>query len=281
MVPGEMVLYESARALHGRPSTYFHFIYFCYHIITTLSTYWQYYLLIVWIVLTFLNISAAMVGSHYDNMFIHFMPESGWDYEWFWFVRADPLPSLLYFLYWMTTPFSLSTLFFTPVFSHGTFLFPISSLLISLPISYIIVNPVYTSQLIYLPSHFLINLSSSVSSPFLIILPSPSFDDITVVILSHNLAWKDLGLFRFQTKSQLFSLIFHFNVLCGKSFIQKEKKFEIRRLGVFFDFIVRLLYFAAYSVVRTHTLAEIRGTTERIRGEKSGIMSWIRWLLIS
>lgn len=44
MSAGEMVLYESAKLLHGRPEPF--------------------------------------VGSHYDNIFIHFMPESGWDYGW-------------------------------------------------------------------------------------------------------------------------------------------------------------------------------------------------------
>jgi hypothetical protein len=44
MEPGDMVLYESAKLLHGRPET--------------------------------------MKGGHYDNIFIHYMPVSGWDYGW-------------------------------------------------------------------------------------------------------------------------------------------------------------------------------------------------------
>jgi len=44
MAPGDMVLYESAKLLHGRPDTF--------------------------------------VGQHYDNIFIHFKPISGWDYDW-------------------------------------------------------------------------------------------------------------------------------------------------------------------------------------------------------
>ena len=44
MEPGDMVLYESAKLLHGRPSPF--------------------------------------VGSHYDNIFIHYCPESDWDYNW-------------------------------------------------------------------------------------------------------------------------------------------------------------------------------------------------------
>mmetsp|Transcript_4231 Transcript_4231/g.4385 ORF Transcript_4231/g.4385 Transcript_4231/m.4385 type:complete len:450 (+) Transcript_4231:81-1430(+) len=44
MKPGDMVLYESAKLLHGRPS--------------------------------------VMKGSHYDNIFIHYKPVSGWDYGW-------------------------------------------------------------------------------------------------------------------------------------------------------------------------------------------------------
>lgn len=41
---GDMLLYESAKLLHGRPDIF--------------------------------------VGEHYDNIFIHYMPESGWDYSW-------------------------------------------------------------------------------------------------------------------------------------------------------------------------------------------------------
>jgi prolyl 4-hydroxylase len=44
MKPGDMVLYESAKLLHGRPT--------------------------------------AMVGSHYDNIFIHYKPTSNWEYGW-------------------------------------------------------------------------------------------------------------------------------------------------------------------------------------------------------
>ena len=44
MRPGDMVLYESAKLLHGRPS--------------------------------------VMRGSHYDNIFIHYRPVTGWDYSW-------------------------------------------------------------------------------------------------------------------------------------------------------------------------------------------------------
>jgi len=44
MKPGDMVLYESAKLLHGRPSTF--------------------------------------KGRHYDNIFIHYKPAGGWDYEW-------------------------------------------------------------------------------------------------------------------------------------------------------------------------------------------------------
>lgn len=45
MMPGEMVLYESAKLLHGRP--------------------------------------VPMKGKGYANVFIHFMPHQGWDYNWF------------------------------------------------------------------------------------------------------------------------------------------------------------------------------------------------------
>lgn len=44
MKPGDMLLYESAKLLHGRPDTF--------------------------------------VGSHYDNIFIHYKPTTGWDYGW-------------------------------------------------------------------------------------------------------------------------------------------------------------------------------------------------------
>lgn len=44
MKPGDMLLYESAKLLHGRPEPF--------------------------------------VGSHYDNIFIHYKPVSGWDYGW-------------------------------------------------------------------------------------------------------------------------------------------------------------------------------------------------------
>jgi hypothetical protein len=44
MVPGDMVLYESAKLLHGRPDVFY--------------------------------------GEHYDNIFIHYKPDSGWDYSW-------------------------------------------------------------------------------------------------------------------------------------------------------------------------------------------------------
>jgi len=44
MKPGDMVLYESAKLLHGRPDVF--------------------------------------VGSHYDNIFIHYQPTTGWDYSW-------------------------------------------------------------------------------------------------------------------------------------------------------------------------------------------------------
>jgi len=44
MQPGDMLLYESAKLLHGRPETF--------------------------------------KGSHYDNIFIHYKPYTGWDYNW-------------------------------------------------------------------------------------------------------------------------------------------------------------------------------------------------------
>ncbi|KAJ1406554.1 hypothetical protein B484DRAFT_209656 [Ochromonadaceae sp. CCMP2298] len=44
MKPGDMVLYESAKLLHGRPDTF--------------------------------------EGAHYDNIFIHYKPAEGWDYGW-------------------------------------------------------------------------------------------------------------------------------------------------------------------------------------------------------
>ena len=44
MQPGDMVLYESAKLLHGRPDVF--------------------------------------LGSHYDNIFIHYQPVEGWDYSW-------------------------------------------------------------------------------------------------------------------------------------------------------------------------------------------------------
>ena len=44
MKAGDMVLYESAKLLHGRPT--------------------------------------PMNGAHYDNIFIHYRPTSGWDYSW-------------------------------------------------------------------------------------------------------------------------------------------------------------------------------------------------------
>ena len=44
MQKGDMLLYESAKLLHGRPDTF--------------------------------------VGEHYDNIFIHYKPASGWDYSW-------------------------------------------------------------------------------------------------------------------------------------------------------------------------------------------------------
>ena len=44
MRPGDMVLYESTKLLHGRPS--------------------------------------PMRGTHYDNIFIHYKPTEGWDFSW-------------------------------------------------------------------------------------------------------------------------------------------------------------------------------------------------------
>jgi len=44
MQPGDMLLYESAKLLHGRPTPF--------------------------------------VGAHYDNIFIHYKPDHGWDYGW-------------------------------------------------------------------------------------------------------------------------------------------------------------------------------------------------------
>ena len=44
MQPGDMVLYESAKLLHGRPSPF--------------------------------------IGRHYENIFVHYKPLSGWDYDW-------------------------------------------------------------------------------------------------------------------------------------------------------------------------------------------------------
>jgi prolyl 4-hydroxylase len=44
MKAGDMVVYESAKALHGRPT--------------------------------------AMRGRHYDNVFVHFQPLNGWNYDW-------------------------------------------------------------------------------------------------------------------------------------------------------------------------------------------------------
>jgi len=44
MKPGDMVLYESARLLHGRPDVF--------------------------------------LGEHYDNIFIHYKPVSDWNYDW-------------------------------------------------------------------------------------------------------------------------------------------------------------------------------------------------------
>lgn len=44
MEPGDMLLYESAKLLHGRPDPF--------------------------------------KGTHYDNIFVHYKPTSGWDYSW-------------------------------------------------------------------------------------------------------------------------------------------------------------------------------------------------------
>lgn len=44
MRAGDMLLYESAKLLHGRPDVF--------------------------------------LGRHYDNVFIHYKPVSGWDYDW-------------------------------------------------------------------------------------------------------------------------------------------------------------------------------------------------------
>lgn len=44
MKPGDMLLYESSKLLHGRPD--------------------------------------AFIGSHYDNIFIHYKPTTGWNYDW-------------------------------------------------------------------------------------------------------------------------------------------------------------------------------------------------------
>lgn len=44
MKPGDMLLYESAKLLHGRPDVF--------------------------------------IGDHYDNIFIHFQPVSNWNYDW-------------------------------------------------------------------------------------------------------------------------------------------------------------------------------------------------------
>lgn len=44
MKAGDMLLYESARLLHGRPTPF--------------------------------------KGTHYDNVFIHYKPTEGWDYDW-------------------------------------------------------------------------------------------------------------------------------------------------------------------------------------------------------
>lgn len=44
MKPGDMLMYESAKLIHGRPDKF--------------------------------------VGAHYDNIFIHYKPSSGWDFSW-------------------------------------------------------------------------------------------------------------------------------------------------------------------------------------------------------
>ena len=44
MRPGDMLLYESAKLLHGRPDVF--------------------------------------IGDHYDNIFIHYKPKENWDYSW-------------------------------------------------------------------------------------------------------------------------------------------------------------------------------------------------------
>jgi hypothetical protein len=62
MRPGDLLLYESAKLLHGRPSQYLFMLFVLFtDIILVLGTF---------------------VGKHYDNIFVHYQPVAGWEYGW-------------------------------------------------------------------------------------------------------------------------------------------------------------------------------------------------------
>ena len=67
MQPGDMVLYESAKLLHGRPGTLFKKILFI--IISLLFKHLLNYIV------------EPMNGVRYENIFIHFKPVTGWNFR--------------------------------------------------------------------------------------------------------------------------------------------------------------------------------------------------------
>lgn len=67
MEKGDMLLYESAKLLHGRPGSSFIILLYCPNSSNPNDF-----------------CVDPFVGSHYDNIFIHFRPvnEDEWNYDW-------------------------------------------------------------------------------------------------------------------------------------------------------------------------------------------------------
>ena len=71
MKPGDMLLYESAKLLHGRPGNKL-------LILFTINTCF----LMLLLLLLLLLYTDKFNGYHYDNIFIHYKPRTHWDYDW-------------------------------------------------------------------------------------------------------------------------------------------------------------------------------------------------------
>jgi hypothetical protein len=60
----------------------------------------------------------------------------------------------------------------------------------------------------------------------------------------------------------------------GKNcFLKRREDLRFEESECFYDYIVRSLYFAAYSVIRMHTLAEKGGINDEVKEDWVGIMS--------